>query len=109
VNGEKKFLLVVAAVVVLCVTVVYAFLFISLWSYREWVGASLLALVVLSVVVWMCGKLNEQALRRVRYRYHEETPLDAQGEPYYWQQGMQPNPHHATAHPAPMYEPLHWQ
>jgi hypothetical protein len=109
VNGEKKFLLVVAAVVMICLTVVYAFLFISLWPYRQWVGASLLAVVVLAAVVWMSGKLNEQALRRVRYRHHEETPLDAQGEPYYWQQGMQPNPSHGSAHPVQMHEPLHWQ
>jgi len=109
VDGEKKFVLVVVAVVVLCFTVMYGFLFISLWPYRQWVGASLLAVLVLAAVVWMCGKLNEQALRRVRYRHQEETPLDEQGEPYYWQQGMQQNPYHGSAHSARMHEPLHWQ
>src|SRR5690348_14458646 len=92
-DGEKKFVLMIVAIVVLCLTVVYGFLFVSLWPYREWVGVSLLGLVVLLVLVFIRGKLNEQALRQVRYRHHEETPLDAYGEPHYWHTGTQINPH----------------
>ncbi len=82
------------------VTVLYAFLFVALWSYRTTVGLSLLVLICFTVVLWRgvdaLGKLNEQELRHPRYRHQEETPLDPQGEAHYWPQGAQANPHRRT-------------
>ncbi|GEM_PF-2054949 len=103
-DGEKKFVLVVIALVVLCLTVLYSFLFLSLWPYRQWIGLSLLVLLALGVGVWLRGRLVEQDVRLVRYRHQEETPLDAYGEPYYWHEGMQVNPHRMQQAPAPMQD-----
>ncbi|HYU74069.1 MAG TPA: hypothetical protein VEL31_15450 [Ktedonobacteraceae bacterium] len=68
----------------------------QLWAYREWLGVSLVGLVVLAVLVSLRGRVNEQNLRRVRCRHHEELPLDGQGEPYYWPQDAQENPYHSA-------------
>jgi hypothetical protein len=99
-DGEKKLVLCVVGLIVLCVTVLYAFLFVSLWPYRTSVGLSLLGLMCFTVVLWRVvdarGKLNEQELRQRRYRHQEETPLDLQGEAQYWPQGAQANPHRRT-------------
>jgi hypothetical protein len=92
-DGERKFIVLAVCVGVLCLTVLYLCLFLSLWEYRQWVGLSLLAVIVAPVVVYLSGRLNEQDLRRTRYRHHEETPLDPAGEPMYWHPGTQPNPH----------------
>lgn len=94
-DGGKRFVALAVFVAIVCVTILYAFLFVSLWAYRELVGASLLALIVAIVVVWLRGRLNEQQLRQVRYRYGEEIPLDVQGEPRYWPPGSQENPYRA--------------
>jgi len=96
-DGEQKCLLIFTGLIAFCITVLYTFLFISLWSYREYVGGSLLGLIIFVVVMWRVvdarGKLNEQELRHGRYRHNEETPLDAQGEAQYMPQGAQVNPH----------------
>jgi hypothetical protein len=92
-DGEKKFVLVTCGLTAICVTVLYVFLFLSLWQYKEWVGGSLLTLCIASVGVYVRGRLTEQELRQVRFRYHEETPLDEQGEPRYWHGGFQENPY----------------
>lgn len=95
-DGEKKFLAVLFGVTVICITILYSFLFISLWQYKEWVGASLLALIILVVglrsVVNARGKMTEQDLRQTRIMYHTEIPLDQQGEPMYWPEHAQQNP-----------------
>jgi hypothetical protein len=44
-NGEKKFVLCIIGLIVLCVTILYVFLFLSLWPYRMYVGLSLLGLI----------------------------------------------------------------
>jgi membrane protein implicated in regulation of membrane protease activity len=92
-DGEKKLIIVAVGLVAFCTTVLYSFLFIALWEYRQFVGLSLLAVILLAVVVFLRGRLTEQELRVVRYRHHEETPLDERGEPLYWRQEYQPNPH----------------
>ncbi len=93
-DGEKKCVLVMIALGFICLTVLYVLLFVSLWPYKEWVGVSLLVILALVIVVWLRGRLNEQQLRQVRYRHHEELPLDVWGEPMYWPEGVQENPHH---------------
>lgn len=92
-DGQDKLVLMVVCVTAICVTVLYSFLFLALWDYRQWVGLSLLAVIIFSIGVFLRGKLTEQELRLVRYRHTEETPLDEKGEPLYYQQGWQPNPH----------------
>lgn len=77
----------------------YSFLFISLWPYRQWVGASLLGALILLVVVYARGRINEQNLRQVRYRRHEEIPLNMAGEPVYWPSDVQRNPHYQLCSP----------
>ncbi len=98
-DGEKKLVLCVVALV--CVTILYAFLFVALWPYRTTVGLSLLVLICFVVVLWRgvdaLEKLNEQELRHQRYRHQEETPLDPQGEAHYWPQGAQANPHRRSS------------
>jgi hypothetical protein len=96
-DGERKVTVFMVGLSIFCITVLYGFLFISLWRYKELVGLSLLAVVILLAVVFMIGKLNEQHLRRVRYQHHQEIPLDGVGEPHYWPQGAQENPYHAQA------------
>jgi hypothetical protein len=94
-DGERKFVLVLLGVGMIGLTVLYTFLFVSLWAYKEWVGLSLFLLLVVVGLVSVLGRLNEQRLRRERYHYHEEIPLDVQGEPYYWPTDAQENPYHA--------------
>ncbi len=108
-EGERKFVLVMLGLGAICVTILYVFLFVSLWRYKELVGLSLLVVLVLVVVVYLRGRINEQQLRRVRYHHHQEIPLDVVGEPYYWPQDAQENPNHSTLpatrpHAAPYYE-----
>ena len=92
-DGENKLTLIIVCLMAICLTVLYSFLFISLWNYREYVGLSLLALIIAAVVVFLRGRLKEQDLREVRYRHNDETPLDQNGEPMLWHQGNLPNPH----------------
>jgi hypothetical protein len=103
-DGERKVTVFMVGLSIFCITVLYSFLFVSLWRYKELVGLSLLVVVILLAVVYMRGKLNEQHLRRVRYHHQEEIPLDSRGEPNYWPQGVQENPYHAslrTGHASP--------
>lgn len=92
-EGEQKFLLIIVCLLALCITVVVSLLFLSLWAYKEWVGGSLLVVVLVSVGVWLRGKLTEQTVRQIRYRHHEETPLDTYGEPMYWHTDAKVNPY----------------
>ncbi len=109
---EKSLVVGAVSVVVVCLTVVYVFTFVSLWAYKELVGASLLLLVVgtITAAVWvrLRGRLIEQQLRQVRYHHHEEIPLDVAGEPYYWPGEVQENPYHVSSQKVAMREPLQW-
>jgi hypothetical protein len=93
VDGENKLVVMAVGLVALCITVLYCFLFIALWDYRQFVGLSLLAVLLLAALIFLRGRWTEQELRVVRYRHHEETPLDMNGEPLYWRQDYQANPH----------------
>lgn len=95
-DGEKKLVVVSVSAALICLTVLYGFLFVALWAYKELVGLSLVVVLIALAGVHMRGKLNEQALRRERYHHHEEIPLDLDGEPYYWPKGAQQNPHHQS-------------
>jgi hypothetical protein len=97
-DGEQKFVLLVIGVIAVCLTILYSLLFIALWPYRGLVGLSLLAVFILLVLVYLRGKLNEQALRHVRYHYREEIPLDEQGEPRYLPDDAQVNRHRFAHH-----------
>ena len=92
-DGAKKFALLIVGTLAVCLTVLYSFLFIALWDYRQFVGLSLLGVVFVVAWVFARGRLVEQDLRVARFRHHEETPLDRNGEPLFWHQGYQPNPH----------------
>jgi len=101
-DGEQKLMMIVYCLLAVCITVLYSFLFLSLWQYRTYVGVTLLAVIVLLVVVpvWvhMRGKLNEQELRHRRYRFQEEIPFDQTGEPAYLPKDAQANPHRYYQH-----------
>ncbi len=92
-DDESKLFLIICCVVVICLTILYSLLFIALWDYRQWVGLSLLAVIIAGTAVFLRGKLTEQDIRVVRYRHQTETPLDQNGEPMYYHEGYQPNPH----------------
>lgn len=92
-DGERKFIVVAVCLTIICITVLYSFLFISLWDYRQLVGLSLLAVLILGALVFLRGRMHEQDIRIIRYKHHEETPLDDSGEPMYYHEGYQPNPH----------------
>jgi len=92
-DGEGKLTLIVMCIMGVCVTILYSFLFLALWDYRQWVGLSLLVVIIFSVLVFLRGKITEQEVRVVRYKHLEETPLDQNSEPMYWREGYQPNPH----------------
>jgi membrane protein implicated in regulation of membrane protease activity len=92
-DGAKKFVLLIVGTVAICLTVLYSFLFIALWDYRQFVALSLFAVLLIGAWVFYRGRLNEQDLRVIRYRHHEETPLDHRGEPNYWHKGYRPNPY----------------
>jgi hypothetical protein len=92
-DGERKFTVVVIVLGLFCITILYGFLFVALWQYKELVGVSLVSIGIIAFSVYLRGRLNKQDLRIIRYRHHEETPLDEKGEPMYYHQGFQPNPH----------------
>jgi hypothetical protein len=92
-NGEKQLIVVALCLGVICVTVLYVFMFIALWQYRGFVGLSLFFVLLAAAWVFLRGRLNEQDLRVIRFRHHEETPLDDNGEPLFWREGYQVNPH----------------
>lgn len=92
-DGEQKFLIIVVCIATVCVTILYGILFFSLWAYRQQVGLSLLAVFLVSVAVFLRGKLTEQNLRVTRFKHREEVPLDEQGEPVYYHETWKPNPH----------------
>ena len=100
-DSKQSFVLGSVTIIVICLTVMYSFLFISLWPYREWVGGSLVVALLLLACVYLRGKMNEQDLRRERYRPNEEIPLDQWGEPRYLPPGAQPNTYRL---PATYYE-----
>ncbi len=101
-SGEKKFLLVVCSLSLLCLTVLVSWLFIALWRMRELLAFSLIGLVafvvIISVAVIVRGELTEQALRRERIHYKSEIPLDTFGRPLYL-----PNEMYQTSYPQPGY------
>jgi membrane protein implicated in regulation of membrane protease activity len=92
-DGAKKFVLLIVGTVAICLTVLYSFLFIALWDYRQFVALSLFAVLLIGAWVFFRGRLTEQDLRVARFRHQEETPLDSNGEPRYWHQEYQANPH----------------
>lgn len=103
-DGEKKAFALLLMLTIVCLTVLYSLLFLALWQYREWVGASLLTLLIVLVVVFVRGKLVEQDLRQVRFHHHEETPLDETGEPRFWQPGVQVNLHRTSVQQTEEYQ-----
>ena len=84
-DGEKKLSVLVFGLAILCITILYGFLFVSLWRYKELVGLTLLIVLVAIAGVHIRGQLIEQRLRQARYHHAKETPLDPR------QQGYQAN------------------
>jgi len=74
--GPIAFLTTVAVVIIL----------ITLWQYKEIVGAVLLVLLIAGVVVTLRGNLNEQGLRHLRYQPKLEEPLPSVELPYHWRE-----------------------
>lgn len=92
-DGEQKFIIIVVSIAIICVTILYGILFFSLWAYRQYVGLSLLAVILLSVLVFLRGRWTEQNVRVMRFRHRDEVPLDEQGEPLFYHDTWKPNPH----------------
>jgi len=61
-DGKEKLFVIIVCATVICVTILYSFLFIALWDYRQWVGQSLLAMISASAAVFLSGKMTEQDL-----------------------------------------------
>jgi uncharacterized protein YacL len=83
-NHEITLSLVALAIVGASIVVVLVF--IALWDMRIQVAYWLLGLITLTVLAHIgthvTGKVNEQHLRRLRFKYQEETPLiQSQGQP----------------------------
>jgi len=74
-DGEEKLFWIIVCVTVICITILYSFLFIALWDFREWVGLSLLAVIISGAAVFLRGKMTEQDVRTIRYRHLEEMTL----------------------------------
>ena len=58
-DGEEKLFVITICVTVVCITILYSFLFLALWDYRQWVGLSLLAVIIAGAVVfpaWQNGR-----------------------------------------------------
>jgi hypothetical protein len=91
VDGARKFMLLIIGLVITCLTILYSFLFIALWDYRQFVGLSLLGVVFVAAWVFARGRLVEQDLRLVRFHHQVETPLDDRGEPRFWHEGYKQN------------------
>ncbi len=108
-SGEKRLFVFLCLLAIVGGTVIYSLLFYSLWRYRTWVALSLLGVVFVLVWVFVRGRLIEQGLRQTRYRHYEETPLDAYGEPRYWQEGMRENPYRALVMPPSCMPPMQQQ
>lgn len=65
------------ALIVFLILLVPTVLYLSLWPSMPpvvWIGMGLLMAVV---ITWIAKQFSEVSLRHSRYRYREETPLDA--------------------------------
>jgi hypothetical protein len=80
--------LTIVAVVIILVT---------LWQYKEIVGLVLLGLLIAGVAVTLCGQLNEQRLRHLRFQHDQETPLQSQPQPHYLRQANECYTYHGPA------------
>ena len=93
-NGEKKFLIVMVSLVIICATIAYSITFLALWPYRLWIALSFFALLVGVVIIYGLIKVqeatNEQQLRWYRVRFKKELPLAPNGMPLYLPPGAQP-------------------
>src|SRR5215469_11107626 len=98
--------LIPVTIIFVCGTIVVVILFIALWQYKEIVAATLLTLVVLTIVVYLWGLINEQRLRHVRYHHREETPLLASQYPPYIQGTQATGPYSIPVQPNQYYQPL---
>lgn len=92
-DGEGKLTLIIVCICFICMTILYSFLFLALWDYRQWVGLSLLAVIIFGVFVFLRGKVTEQDLRVTRFNQHQEVPLDEREEPLFYHETWKPNPH----------------
>jgi flagellar basal body-associated protein FliL len=102
-EAEKK--LIPVTVIVVCVTIVVTFLFISLWQYREILAIILVVLLIAIVGVYLWRMINEQRLRHVRYHHGKETPLSASQYPPYAQGTQTTGPYSMPVQPNQYYYP----
>jgi hypothetical protein len=76
-RGERKGVLVCVTISILCITILFTFLLVTLWDYKLWVGISLLLVLLigafsLSVVV-VRGHSSYQI---VQVKHERSTPYD---------------------------------
>jgi hypothetical protein len=76
---RKIFTLTLNTVITVCFTIVFVYIFTSLWQYRLILGAVIFVSIYIGTLVWVAiiarARLVEQVLRMERYRYREEIPL----------------------------------
>jgi hypothetical protein len=80
-DGEQRFILLLALLGAILLLLFGLVLLIALWSYRVIVGSVLVALVVLVFLLVVGVTVNEQVLRHKRIKYHSELPLGRDGRP----------------------------
>jgi hypothetical protein len=65
-RGERKYVLLAVCIVVVCVTILFSFLFVALWQFKLLVGISLLVILLSGTfslcVVALRGSSRPQSL-----------------------------------------------
>ena len=87
-DAEHRFILILALLCIILLSIVTLILFIALWSYGLIIGFILIGLVSLLLLLVTGVTINEQVLRHRRVKYHRELPLDQSGRPLYLYQDM---------------------
>jgi hypothetical protein len=81
-RGERKGVLVCVTISMLCITILFSFLLISLWDYKLWVGISLLVILLIGTfslsIVIVRGNTSHQI---VQIKQERSTPYDIHSYP----------------------------
>jgi hypothetical protein len=81
-RGEQKAVLVCVTVSIICITILFSFLLITLWDYKIWVGISLLLILLIGTfcvsIVIVRGHRPDQVAQTKQERYmtydHQSYP-----------------------------------
>jgi hypothetical protein len=78
--GERKYVLLAACIVGVCVTILFSFLFVALWQFKLLVGVCLLVILLSGTfslcVVALRGSTQKQPLQSAFLPLKQETGYD---------------------------------